>query len=45
MPNSWIRELYTVTKGVDESVFRRLSDFKRVGNDWIAKKVYVVKCV
>ena len=49
MPNMQIRELFGVTKGVDErideSVFRWLWPIERIGNDRIAKRVCVGICL
>ena len=49
MPNSWIRKLCIVTQWVDErtdeSVLRWFGQIERIGDDWIAKRVYVGDCV
>ena len=48
VPNTWIRELCEVMKGVDErideGVLRCFSHVKRMENDMIAKRAYVREC-
>ena len=48
VPNARIRQLCRVTKDmdnwIDEGVLRRFGHVKRMGNDRIAKKVYVGDC-
>ena len=47
-PNVRIRELFGVTKGVDErtdeGVLRWFSHMERMENDGVAKRVYAVVC-
>ena len=48
VPNSWIRKLCGVKKGVgekvDEGVFRWFGHVERMQNDRIAEWVYIWKC-
>ena len=48
VPNTWIRQLCRVTKGVeekiDEGVLRPFGHVERMENDRIAKRVYEEVC-
>ena len=48
VPNAWTRELYRVTKGVDdrinEVVLRWFGHLERMEKDMITKRVYVGEC-
>ena len=49
VPNARIRELWEVTKGVDERLYesfpRRFGHIERIGRERIAKRAYVGECM
>ena len=49
VPQAWVREPCRVTKGViekiDKSILQWFGHIERMGNDRIAKRVYVVGCM
>ena len=48
VPNTWIRQLCGVMKGIDEKidegVLQWFGHVESIENDWIAKKVYIGEC-
>ena len=49
MPNTWVRELWGLTTGVDEgidgSVLRWFGHVERTGNSRIIKRLHVKECM